>query len=274
MAPFEETVGVAHARTGLLGNPSDQYEGKVIAVSVANFHAEVRMVPSEQLEFHPHALHDTNCYCSMSEMVEAVQSKGYYGGVRLLKAICKRFYEYCRDHDIQLKEVNFRMSYSTNVPRQLGLAGSSAIVSAALSCLLSFYGIEDMMPLRDRPGLILSAEGELGITAGLMDRVVQVYGGCVFMDFNGDYVKQHGRGRYKSLPVDKLPRLWLVLSRTPSESGKVHSGAKQRWLDGDQEIRRVMAEAAGTAEMGRNALLDGDHKALGVAMNRNFDLRR
>ena len=37
------------------------------------------------------------------------------------------------------------------------------------------------MKVEDRPRVILSAEQELGITAGLQDRVAQVYGGLVYM---------------------------------------------------------------------------------------------
>lgn len=37
------------------------------------------------------------------------------------------------------------------------------------------------MRVVDRPNLILNAEKELGIVAGLQDRVVQVYGGVVYM---------------------------------------------------------------------------------------------
>lgn len=47
----------------------------------------------------------------------------------------------------------------------------------------------------ERPNLVLSAEEELGITAGLQDRVVQVYGGVVFMDFNRDHMQTWGYGR-------------------------------------------------------------------------------
>lgn len=47
----------------------------------------------------------------------------------------------------------------------------------------------------ERPGLVLQAEEELGITAGLQDRVVQVYGGVVYMDFAKDMMQRHGHGR-------------------------------------------------------------------------------
>ncbi len=47
---------------------------------------------------------------------------------------------------------------------------------AALNCLIKFFGLT--IPLTLRPNLVLKAEQELGITAGLQDRVIQV-GGAV-----------------------------------------------------------------------------------------------
>ena len=45
---------------------------------------------------------------------------------------------------------------------------------AALTCLMQYYGVADRIPQVERPALVLSAEQELGITAGLQDRVIQV----------------------------------------------------------------------------------------------------
>lgn len=64
---------------------------------------------------------------------------------------------------------------------QAGLSGSSAIVCAALNCLLDFYEVRHLIKVETRPSLILSAENELGIVAGLQDRVAQVYEGLVYM---------------------------------------------------------------------------------------------
>ena len=75
----------------------------------------------------------------------------------------------------------FRLSYDTNIPRQAGLSGSSAIVTAALSCLEAYYGDAFALPRALRPALVLAAESALGITAGLQDRVVQSYEGVVYM---------------------------------------------------------------------------------------------
>jgi hypothetical protein len=49
------------------------------------------------------------------------------------------------------------------------------------SCLLDFYRVRHLIKVELRPNLILAAEKELGIVAGLQDRVAQVYGGLVYM---------------------------------------------------------------------------------------------
>ena len=42
---------------------------------------------------------------------------------------------------------------------------------------MQYHGVGSSIPQVERPGLVLSAEQELGITAGLQDRVIQVGGG-------------------------------------------------------------------------------------------------
>jgi len=40
---------------------------------------------------------------------------------------------------------------------------------------MQFFNVpESILPVQQRPSLVLSAEAELGITAGLQDRVIQV----------------------------------------------------------------------------------------------------
>ena len=62
---------------------------------------------------------------------------------------------------------------------QCGLSGSSAIACATLNCLLRHYRLEEAVPVAERPSLVLGAEEELGIAAGLQDRVVQVRCPCL-----------------------------------------------------------------------------------------------
>ncbi|XP_057828677.1 glucuronokinase 1 isoform X2 [Cryptomeria japonica] len=155
-----------------------------------------------------------------------------------------------------------------------GLSGSSAIVCAALNCLLDFYSVRHLVKVEERPNLILSAEGELGITAGLQDRVAQVYGGVVYMDFKKEYMDKMGHGIYIPLDPAMLPQMHLIYAENPSDSGKIHSAVRKRWLDGEELVIKSMEEIAGLASQGRDALLEKDYYKLAKLMDRNFDLRR
>lgn len=91
----------------------------------------------------------------------------------MLKAVSKLFFEYCLERGISFPEKNFMVSYRINIPRLVGLSGSSAICSAMLKALMRFYGVE--IPIEEQPTLIMCAErDELGIACGLQDRVAQI----------------------------------------------------------------------------------------------------
>ncbi|KAG1337951.1 putative glucuronokinase 1 [Cocos nucifera] len=170
-------------------------------------------------------------------------------------------------------ETNGR-SPSPRDDRDDGLSGSSAIVCATLNCLLDFYHIRHLVKVEIRPELILSAERELGIVAGLQDRVAQVYGGLVYMDFSKEYMDKLGHGMYTLMDIGLLPPLYLIYAENPSDSGKVHSTVRQRWLEGDEFIISSMEEVAKLALEGRKALLEKNYTKLADLMNRNFELRR
>ncbi|KAL6518792.1 Glucuronokinase 1 [Orobanche hederae] len=264
----------AYARVGLLGNPSDVYYGRTISFSLGNFWASVKLEPSKDLVIVPHPKHDLVQFYSLSHLVNRLQNDGYYGGVRLLMAVCKIFHMYCKDNGITLHEENFRLSYDTNIPRQTGLSGSSAIVCAALSCLLDFYEVRHLIKVEVRPNLILNAEKELGIVAGLQDRVAQVYGGLIYMDFSKKHMEDQGYGKYEPMDIALLPPLYLIYAENPSDSGKVHSAVREKWLNGDKFIVSTMEEVANIALDGRAALIEKDYAKFASLMNRNFDLRR
>ncbi|KAD3641120.1 hypothetical protein R6Q59_003748 [Mikania micrantha] len=264
----------AYARIGLLGNPSDVYYGRTISLNIRNFWACVRLQPSADLLIVPHPNHDLVKFDSVSQLVNRLETEGYYGGVRLLMATCKVFTNYCKEQGIHLHNNNFSLSYDTNIPRQTGLSGSSAIVCATFSCLLDFYKVRDKIAVEIRPQLILNAEKELGIVAGLQDRVAQVYGGLLYMDFNKESMDKNGYGNYTQLDTSLLPPLYLIYAENPSDSGKVHSAVRQRWLDGDMFIISSMEKVANLALEGKKALLEKDYSKLAILMNQNFDLRR
>ncbi|KAL2643109.1 hypothetical protein R1flu_010696 [Riccia fluitans] len=269
----------AYARVGFLGNPSDAYFGKTISFSLANVHATVSLEPSSTIRFLPHPVHDPGEFGSLQDMAERLRGEGYYGGLRLLMATCKVFHDFyspgVAGEGISLHDRGFTLSYDTNIPRQSGLSGSSAIVWAALKCLLEYYEIpNELQQVDSLPSLILRVEEELGITAGLQDRVVQVYGGLVFMDFDKISMETKKKGIYKPMDPELLPPLYLIYTKNPSDSGKVHSDVRKKWLSGDQHIHKLMSEVAEIAEEGRSCLLNRDYTSLATLMDKNFDLRR
>ena len=54
------------------------------------------------------------------------------GGVRLLQALCVKFHAFCSHKGVALAAQPFTLKYDTNIPKQAGLSGSSAIICAAL----------------------------------------------------------------------------------------------------------------------------------------------
>jgi glucuronokinase len=262
----------AYARAGFLGNPSDGYFGKIIALSVKNFQANVHLQESHELMIQSHR-DDIPVYKNMQELVDKVDLYGYYGGVRLIQAAVKKFYEYCLSHGFHLDKKNCTLRYSSDIPRQLGLGGSSAIIAAAFRALMEFYGRD--IPVEILPTLILEAErDELGINAGLMDRVIQVYEGCMYMDLNKEYLEAKGHGLYERLDAGLLPPLYLAYKPALGKvSGQVLNRIRQGFDRGDTFVHETLNRIAEKAESGRKALLERDFDRLFRLMNENFDLR-
>ena len=263
----------AYARAGLVGNPSDGYYGKTISFIVRDFMAKVSIYENADVEIVP-SVRDRSQYKSIWELVDDVRAYGYYGGIRLMKATARRFAEYCRERNIPLPERNFSIRYRSTIPRHVGLAGSSALVTAALRCLLEFYEVD--IPKPEIPNLVLSVEtNELGISAGLQDRVIQTYEGCVFMDFDRDGMKQRGYGRYEELDPALLPPLYIAYRTDFSEGSEVfHNRIRERWLNGDPDVVQAMQDFAAYAEEARALLLADRGREIGALLDANFDRRQ
>ncbi len=262
----------AFARAGLLGNPSDGYFGKTISIAVRNFGAHVSLYESPELRIEPQE-EDINVFRNIHQLVDLVNLTGYYGGERLIKAAIKKFCEYCEDHNIRLDSRNFTIRYRSSIPRQVGLAGSSAIVTATIRALMAFYGVQ--IPKEKLPNLILSVETEeLGINAGLQDRVIQTYEGCVYMDFDKKLFEKQGHGNYERIDPELMPNLYIAYkTKLGKESGKVFNNVKAKYEAGDPLVVDTLAEIAEVAAEGKKALLEGDQETLARLINKNFDLR-
>jgi glucuronokinase len=262
----------AYARAGLIGNPSDGYFGKTISFSIRNFSARITLYESPELEIKLHR-NDLLMFRSMRHLVEDIRFSGYYGGIRLIKAAIKKFYELCHGTQCCMEGKNFTISYDSNIPLRVGLAGSSAIITAVMKALMQFYEVEIPEPIL--ANLILSVEtDELGISAGLQDRVIQVYEDIVYMDFNRQYMEEYGHGEYERLYPEVLPNFYVAYSDDLSEGTEVfHNNIRQRYEDGDRQVHEAMREFGEITTLFRDAFLAGDIPTMHELINRNFNLR-
>jgi glucuronokinase len=266
-------VAHAHARAGLVGNPSDGYFGKTISFLVRNFRATVKLWQSPHFEIVPtHG--DFARFDSVGAFLKDQKLHGYYGGMRLIKAAIKKFHDYCRQQDMELDDRSFTVSFDSDIPRLVGLSGSSAIIVAMLRALMQFYEIQ--IPKHQLPALTLSVEKEeLGISAGLQDRVIQWYEGMVYMDFDRKLLESRGYGDYVDLRPEKLPPLYVAYDPQRAEVSDVpHRNLRELFNRGDKTVVAAMQTYRDLTDRGRSALMAGDWDELSRVMNANYDLRK
>lgn len=270
---MQRIVTQAYARAGLVGNPSDGYFGKTISFSVRDFAAEVVIYDWPTLEILP-SEQDHVRFNNLDELAEDVNRNGYYGGLRLVKASLKKFHDYCVENYVTLPQRNFSIRYATDIPRGVGLAGSSAIITATFHALMRFYGVD--IPKAILPNWVLATErDELRITGGLQDRVCQAYEGLVYMDFERQKMERDGYGTYQNLDPALLPPLYVAYQAQLAEvSDIVHNNLRERWERGDEDVVAAMRGFAVLTERAKAALLAGHHNELATIIDANFDLRR
>jgi glucuronokinase len=235
--------GRALARAALLGNPSDGYHGATLSFTFADFAAEATVREASAPEVRPP---DRD-------------------GRRLVEATVARF---AAHHGAHRPPTPVSVEYRSTIPRQVGLGGSSAIVTATLRALCALHGAE-IAPAQ-LASLALAVEAEdLGIAAGPQDRVAQAFEGLVFMDF------EPGRERYEPMDPALLPPLYVAYRRAGADpSGRLHGDLRARHARGDRDVAEGMARLADLARRGRHALIAGDHAELARLVDGNLEERR
>jgi glucuronokinase len=265
-----ETYG--YSRAGFLGNPSDGYFGKTIAFAMSNFRARVLLYPSARLEI-KFSKADLPVFENLRDLYQTTRWRGYYGGIRIIQGLIVRFMDYCHAEGIELEDRNFTVEYESNIPQRLGMGGSSAIITAALRALCQYFDVKIAPPIQ--ANLALETETrELGVPAGLQDRVIQAYEGLVYMDFARDLIDSQGYGDYQRLDPALLPDVYVAYRTSLSEGTEVfHNNIRERWRLGDPEVVNAMKTWASYAERGRQALMERDYDTLDRLIDANFDLR-
>lgn len=263
----------SYPRAALIGNPSDGYYGKTIAFVFSNFSAKVQLYHTPELEIIPERM-DVDRFSNIRDLAHKVSLNGYYGGLRLIKAAIKVFYQHCKACHIKLDDRNFTIRYSSNIPLRLGLAGSSAIITATFKALMAFYGVSIPKPIL--ANLVLSVENkELGIAAGLQDRVAQAYETPVYMNFSKAIMDKQGFGEYTPINPDNFPNIYVAYRTDLSEGTEVtHNNLRARYNIGEQAVLDAMSEWAGLTDQFVEALENNNKERMAQLIDRNFDLRR
>lgn len=264
-------TGIAHSRAGLLGNPSDVYEGKAIAFSFSDFEAQVEIRASDRFVLHP-GPSDALEFPSLVEAARAFEASGCEDGLRLLRAAVHRFARHAfasSAPDANDPRLRFDVRYTTNIPRQVGLSGSSAIVVAAMRALMAWF--EEEIEPAALAEMALSAEvDDLGIAAGPMDRVVQSYGGVVSMDFK----EPRSSASYHRIDPALLPPLYIAFDPKGGEtSGRAHGALRARLEAGDREAIDTIRTFPRIVDEGEACLERGDFDGFRTLVDRNFDTR-
>jgi galactokinase/mevalonate kinase-like predicted kinase len=227
----------APGRCGIVGNPSDIYGGRVLSCSTTA-RATCRLIFGEE-----GLPEDTTLWDAATARLPV--------------------------------EGPVRVEWSTTVPRSSGLAGSTALLAAVVSCLLKS---RDEEPVLDEQGRAVLAElvrdieaVEAGVVCGYQDAYMAVFGGLTYMDFSGKHPIESGpHGRLASLEC-QLPFL-LVTTGVERLSGSVHGPVRDRWLAGEREVVDKMIRCAELADIGAETLLASQYEKLADAMNENQEI--
>jgi len=225
----------AFARAALAGNPSDAYGGATLAVVVRDFFAHAEARPAS-----------CACVVPQNELVQAAVS---------------RF-----EREFAPRATPAEVRWRTSVPRAVGLGGSSAIVIATARALCGMHHVR--LHPDELASFALAVETEdLGIAAGLQDRVAQAYEGLTFMDFRD--------GVYEPLDPALLPPLFVAWNLAAAgHSGVTHSGLRARYERADAVVLAEMTRLGELARVARSGLLAGDTLVFARCMDASFDARR
>jgi len=187
--------------------------------------------------------------------------------------ISRAVLDYMRD-----SELCCRISYWTDIPVKAGVAGSTALTVAILAALLRYKGLS-----RHRYQVAELARhielNHLRVVCGYQDAYMCTFGGLNYMDFRGkEFYRSASEEMYGTVEplqgfVAELPLL-LAHTGVTHSSDAVHKPLRERWLEGDPEVRQGYEEIARLAREGKRALLSGDWPRLGVLMNRNHAIQR
>ena len=230
----------APARANLIGNPSDQYGGTTLGVSLP-----------------PRAW----------AVLDSREPGRIDGAPEIARAVLEQ---------LGFGRPDFGICLATEIPRQSGIAGSTALVVALLRAVLAWQG-------RSLSGYALaelarSVERErMGVQCGYSDQYLCSFGGLRHLDLRGKRFDADG-GPFATVEdlsgeVRELPFV-VAYTGVQHSSDAVHRPIRERWLVGEPDVVAAYERIAEIGVLGKSALQRGDWPAFGRLMNENHALQR
>ena len=179
---------------------------------------------------------------------------------------------------LRLPDLRCHICYRSNIPVRAGVGGSTALTVAMLYGLLEFQGIEAHKYRLAEMARYIELNF-LRVVCGYQDAYMCTFGGLNYMDFHGkQFYREAEAELYATIePIQGyVPELPFVLAHTGVQhsSGAVHKPIRERWLEGEREVRDAYVSIARLARDGKKALLQEDWSRLGRLMNQNHAIQR
>jgi galactokinase/mevalonate kinase-like predicted kinase len=250
----------APGRCGIIGNPTDMYGGSVLSCSI---------------EPRAYALVEP---CDRLTLVSL--GKPLVLGGREDFTLRRDVYDISKAclAELHLYDAPIRLTVWSDIPFASGLSSSSALVCATFKALSIYAG--KTANRYQFAELSRSIElNRMGVICGYQDFYMTSFGGLNYLDFREkEFYREVGKEPYATVEnlnadIDELP---FVLAHTGvvHSSGAVHKPIRERWLEGDKEVRDAYLRIGQLAREGKKAILLGDWTLLAALMTENHAIQR
>ncbi|OGG50810.1 MAG: hypothetical protein A3F84_17475 [Candidatus Handelsmanbacteria bacterium RIFCSPLOWO2_12_FULL_64_10] len=260
MPPPRTFLCTAPGRAGIIGNPTDMYGGTVISCSTAE-RAAVLIEPANRMTFEVAGRRFT-----VRTPRDLALDGSYFD-------VAKAVMDF-----LDIPGGACRIRWACDVPFAAGLSSSSAMIVALMNALLAFLG-------RSCHRFQLAEMARhidlhyMGILCGYQDSYMCTFGGLNYMDFREkEFYRSIGEEPYGTVEsltpyVKELP---FVLAHTGVRriSGTVHKPIRERWLEGDPDVRQGYLRISHLARVGKRALMEEDWDLLAELMTENHEIQR
>lgn len=250
----------APGRCGIVGNPSDMYGGAVLSVTTRE-RARCVIAPGTELAIAAGGLR------AAVRGEDDLAPRG--DALDIARAVLRHF-------RVRPYREHIELTLTTDIPMKAGMAGSTALVVAAVGALARHLRVA-LHPWAVAEAARLVEARIMGVLCGFQDQHMAVFGGLNLMDFAGKESLEQ-RADEPLATIEPLatwaPRVPLLAAHTGVEhhSGTVHRSPRERWLEGEPLVVDSYERIAALARPAKRALLDSQWERLGALMNENHAL--